>query len=341
MNFFITLNSKKLKLSVFFVLLMFSNTWLYANPIVDKAYPDVFEIDDTANDAKNFNLNAITYQLHNFHKESDADWVSFSALKAREAIEIITYDPGPNCETVITVYDTDGITELRESRHTSSTGIHLISWPIVSDGTFYVKISNRHKTEQGTVAYGANTTYKLWIYVPVGVIHGRMDGIITNTNTGEPIEGVIIGNVSYKTASALDGFYYMGCPAGDIVVVAEKPGFQNFSTMVDMGEAQRIEMNFSMTPLSSYSSSYDLIQWGMRGSDTYYCLDICDLSGNIYPGLQGIECGEQLNVWSPKNFINITLGVPDSALSGLQFMWKIWSRSGYGGNGFEGVVTVP
>lgn len=88
----------------------------------------------------------------------------------------------------------------------------------------------------------------------------------------------------------------------------------------------------------SYQSTYEDIQWSCRGDDTFYCIDICDENWNIYSGLQALECGENLHSWSPKNYINNVLGIPDSALSGFSFNWRVWSPGGYGGEGFEGTV---
>lgn len=90
---------------------------------------------------------------------------------------------------------------------------------------------------------------------------------------------------------------------------------------------------------SNYISSYERIQWGTRGNDTFYCLDICDENWNVYPGLQALECGEGLHSWSPKQFLN-ELGVSDEDVVGLTFNWRVWSPNGYGGEGFEGQVIV-
>ena len=90
-----------------------------------------------------------------------------------------------------------------------------------------------------------------------------------------------------------------------------------------------------------YQSSYYYIQWGCRNNDTFYCLDICDTNWNVYSNLRAVACGEGLHYWSPKEFVNNVAGMSDSELSGFTFNWRIWSPTGYGGNGFEGSVTVP
>jgi len=90
---------------------------------------------------------------------------------------------------------------------------------------------------------------------------------------------------------------------------------------------------------SNYISSYEIIQWGTRGNDTFYCLDICDENWKVYAGLQAIECGEGLHSWSPKQFLN-ELGISDEDVVGLKFNWRVWSPGGYGGEGFEGQVVI-
>lgn len=97
-------------------------------------------------------------------------------------------------------------------------------------------------------------------------------------------------------------------------------------------------------PPTPYQSTYDLVRWGSRGDDTFYCIDLCDENWNIYAGFQGLRCGENLYSWSPKNFIeNVVdlLGIRASSLSGFKFNWRVWSQGGYGGDGFEGSVICP
>ena len=89
----------------------------------------------------------------------------------------------------------------------------------------------------------------------------------------------------------------------------------------------------------AYQSTYDLLEWQQRGADSFYCLDILDANGNAYESLRALACGDNLYQFSPKNYVTQTLGQPDLP-DGLVFGWRIWSQSGYGGDGFEGFVTV-
>ena len=236
------------------------------------------------------------------------------------------------------------MTEIKESSFTSSdaggtiTGVNLLSWRPEEDGIYYVRITQYDANE-----YGAGTNYSLWIYRPIMVGTGYIEGVVTNAETGSLIGGAVVQTAFTSGVSSLKskGYYTLECIVGDITVTASKTGYETFSTEVKIEEASRLELNIALTPSYVYNSTYELIQWPKRGADTHYCIDICDLAGNAYPGLEGIVCSEDMNAWSPKQYININLGIPDSALSGFQFMWKIRSFSGYGGEEFEGSLTVP
>lgn len=114
-----------------------------------------------------------------------------------------------------------------------------------------------------------------------------------------------------------------------------------FNEYVGYGHSYVEEDKQIVSVSNSYQSKYDLIQWPKRYDDSYYCLDICDEFGNIYPGLQAIQCGENLYSWSPQQYIENTLGINSSEFSGFTFTWRIWSSHGYGGTKFQGIVIVP
>jgi len=89
----------------------------------------------------------------------------------------------------------------------------------------------------------------------------------------------------------------------------------------------------------SYESTYQHIAWQQRGNDSQYCLDLTDENWQVYPGFAPLLCGDNLHDFSPQAYVNeVTQGqdLPD----GFVFKWRIWSASGYGGEGFEGKVVV-
>ena len=88
----------------------------------------------------------------------------------------------------------------------------------------------------------------------------------------------------------------------------------------------------------AYESTYDKIEWGSRGTDSNYCLDITNKQGKIAYGLKAIACGEGLHQFSPQKYVREVLGTDLPA--GFDFYWKVWSPTGYGQAGFEGRVVV-
>jgi len=93
------------------------------------------------------------------------------------------------------------------------------------------------------------------------------------------------------------------------------------------------------TTLFAYESSHDRIQWDKRGNDTFYCIDITDDKFQVNPWLQALFCGENLYSFSPKDYLQ-QMRRSNSLAAGTRFGWRVWSHSGYGGNGYEGIVTV-
>jgi len=91
---------------------------------------------------------------------------------------------------------------------------------------------------------------------------------------------------------------------------------------------------------ASYESSYEQIQWNPRGTDSFYCIDITDEKFQVNPWLQALWCGENLYSFSPKSYLN-QMKRNHSLTADTRFGWRVWSASGYGGKGYEGIITVP
>ncbi len=308
--------------------------------------PDQYEADDVIGNANYISLNAFNEQLHNFHKPDDIDWVYFHAVTGEmAAIEVEAFDLGEDAEPIITLYDSDGLTQLRHENHTfapdpysPSERVNLFSFRPVKDGIYYLKIENKNNKS------GVHSHYRFRIYRPTGPQMGFIDGIITNKETGNFVGGALLTTAASSAVSSYEaeGYYFLLCPAGTFTVTVEKTGYETYKQDLEIGEAERVALSIALTPAYAYNSLYELAQWKKRDTDGYYCVDICDpQSGVPFPGFQAVRCGEDFHAWSPKNYVNLVLGIPDSAASGFQFMWKVSSQSGYGGEGFEGIVSIP
>lgn len=219
-----------------------------AGPALASGVPDSYEDDDSADRASVYYLFSTSSQSHHFHDAGDEDWIRFTTSDDFDAVEIKTYDPGESCETVITLFDSDSTTQLKEQRFTLSSGVNLMSFRPDSDGTYYVRITNKDSS-----AYGENTGYSLAIYFPIAPFSGTVDGMVTDSATGLPLDGVDIRieNDFSAAVSETDGFYYLKCPAGQFTLYAARTGYSDFSTIVDVTEAGRTELNIALAPDSA------------------------------------------------------------------------------------------
>lgn len=144
------------------------------------------------------------------------------------------------------------------------------------------------------------------------------------------------GNMFIQAASCEEGLHRVSPSSLNLV-----PGTYRWQIWSETGlGGNGFEGEFSLLPEDTpYESTYERIRWGERAGGPDYCLDICDEQWNVYEGFRAVECGRDFHSWSPKDYVNNVLGVPDP--TGLKFRWRIWSPGGYGGAGFEGEIVVP
>ncbi|MDA3787012.1 MAG: carboxypeptidase-like regulatory domain-containing protein, partial [Desulfobacula sp.] len=200
----------------------------------------------SAETASIFYLFSTISQAHNFHDQGDEDWIKFYTKEDFNAVEIKTYEPEENCETVITLFDIDKKTQLKERRSTLSNGVTLMSFRPENDGTYYIRITNKDSSK-----HGDNTGYRLAIYLPIAPFSGTVDGIVSDSSTGSPLEGVkiLIENNYALATTESDGFYFLQCPAGEFTLYASTSGYFGYSTDIDVGEIQRVELNISLSAI--------------------------------------------------------------------------------------------
>ena len=197
------------------------NTSLPAETTVKQGTgPDVFEKDDTFGQSNVIILNHETAQQHNFHDAGDADWVRFFALSG-QTYTIETSHLDSRCDTVIELYDIDGITPLLK-KDVWYYGIdEILEWPCPRDGVYYVKI-----TGYDSSVFGENTGYDLDLYEPITPFTGHIVGAVTNADTKEAIQGAqITTDVRGSGLSLGDGAYWIIHKAGTFTVTARVSGY--------------------------------------------------------------------------------------------------------------------
>ena len=166
----------------------------------------------------------LSRQTHNFGYPGDVDWVKFGA-QAGKKYTIKTSNLAANADTVIYLYDQDGISTITWNDDGGSGLASRIDWIAPSSGTYYVQIFNYRWQRYGP---GTNYDFEIsnssnQIFLPA-VINGQtiqtgtpkptINGFVTNH--GGPIEGIFLAlrfydGSSYSTrmitTTRADGFY--------------------------------------------------------------------------------------------------------------------------------------
>jgi len=220
----------------------------FAYFVVPSSLADNYENDNSAETASTYYLFSTVYQAHDFQDQGDEDWIKFTTKEEFDAVEIKTYEPEQNCETVITLFDTDKTTQLQEQIFTLSSGVNLMSFRPENDGTYYVRIKNKDSSQ-----YGSDTGYNLAIYLPIAPFSGTVAGIVSDHATGSPVEGVtmLIENDYAIATTESDGFYFLQCPAGNFTLYASKNGYADYSTDIEVVELGNTEVNIVINAINA------------------------------------------------------------------------------------------
>jgi C1A family cysteine protease/predicted secreted protein len=102
---------------------------------------DAYEADDTFDDARSITVNGAV-QRHTFHESDDEDWVQF-AVTAGETYTMTTSNLGAGNDTVLELYDTDGMTKLIENNDcpgSEDEASCINNWSAPDSNTYFIKV---------------------------------------------------------------------------------------------------------------------------------------------------------------------------------------------------------
>jgi len=197
---------------------------------VQAVEPDSYEEDDSAAQAKVITLNDAEPQKRSFHEAGDEDWVKFYGLGG-EKYSVQADNVGADCDVVIKLYDTDGVTFL-EKGDDGGKGMadSLKSSPLSRDGIYYVKIYNISEST------GENTQYDLRIFRTDAPFSARFQGTAKDALSKSLLGNVMIKTDQNFTALSDQGSYTMYHPISQsstpYTLTARLPGYQVFTKSV-------------------------------------------------------------------------------------------------------------
>jgi hypothetical protein len=141
--------------------------------------PDGYEDDDDPGTARTIGTGGSPHD-HNYCGAGDQDWAKFNA-SAGVNYTIQTGNLGAECDTVLTLYDTDGTTQLAFNDDYAEGLDSRIDYVFSSAGTYYVK-SEHYDANQ----YGTGTEYQLSVEQDGGdPCTGLSEVVISGPNSGE------------------------------------------------------------------------------------------------------------------------------------------------------------
>jgi hypothetical protein len=232
-------------------------------------------------------LNDPNSQLHNIHDAGDEDWIKFYGL-AGETYSIDAYNLGDNCDAVIELYASDGVT-LLDSQDTigDPNADELLEWLCNQDDIYYVKIKHYE-----SAVFGDGTEYDLKVYRSIAALTGFVTGKVTDGVSGQAIADVKIHTEQGASAlSITDGSYVMVHPPGTTTVSAQVAGYNAKSySGIQVVEGDITTRNIVLVP-----SSADTDNDGILDSVEYAspCLDPNDPdtdNDGLVDGEEDINC---------------------------------------------------
>jgi hypothetical protein len=105
--------------------------------------PDAYEDDDVPDDATFLEPGSLHVQHHDFCDDA-VDWVTFT-VESRGVVTVTTSSWGQRADTVLSIYDRDGVTMLvgnDDDEHSTDYSSALV-WQALSSGVYYVRVTNR------------------------------------------------------------------------------------------------------------------------------------------------------------------------------------------------------
>jgi hypothetical protein len=122
----------------------------------------------------------------------------------------------------------------------------------VGAGFFFVRVTNT-----GTRTHGAQTNYDMRVWREQGaLLPGAMTGIVTDSDSGDPIEGATVSFPFYGTTASgpltadtnVDGFYTITpLVEGAYTIEASAPGYETETYETSVGSNETKTENFAMT----------------------------------------------------------------------------------------------
>ena len=207
--------------------------------------PDIYEPDDSRNQADFIGTNENTLQHRSLHTAKDEDWISFYGL-AEENYEL--WFSNTEEDLYVELYDNHG--ESLNSRKIPSNpnpDAGIWSWKCEHEGAYYIRIIHA-----ATESFDNCTSYHLEFTQPTAFLEG-LTVTVTDAVSGEPVEAAEVtiseNSEPFIYLSGVDYWWIMHEP-GEFELEIKAPGYAPLKTTISTDD-EKTGRNILLSPYHS------------------------------------------------------------------------------------------
>ena len=233
------------------------------------AFSDIFEPDDSVEQANIIVIDDNKRQQHTLHSREDEDWFKFYA-RSKNSYEITINPVGSHIDVAFELYESDGITLIKEVNKLFKGKKEFLKWSPPSDGIYYVKVSDTAPESENC---RLNIQYQLQVSRGIALEPGQVQGIVTDVRSGKPLEGAIVYtncNDNDTSISFEDGNYRLihNCPSGLYELTIEAIGYRSLTCHTPIPEIVSIQRDMALLPDGDSYPALTPAQLAFRNGDT-------------------------------------------------------------------------
>ncbi|KPA16562.1 NHL repeat containing protein [Candidatus Magnetomorum sp. HK-1] len=194
--------------------------------VVQSIGPDVFEEDDTIEQATAIIVDSKYAQRHTFHDVGDEDWIKFYGISGKNYRIQVSHLESNSMPVAIFSGPDDGLPSIEKLFDETMNGVAYFERRVVTEGIFYVRIMNNDAS-----IFGKDTGYDLRVSRPYAGAGFSYYGTISDQYS-RPLQTVRLKiktndntNNLNSTISNKRGRYQLRIPNDPSVVVVSKPCF--------------------------------------------------------------------------------------------------------------------
>jgi len=222
--------------------------------IINRQGADIYESDNSFDDASVIDIDNAVSQIHNFHKEDDEDFVTFYALKNQVyTIEVESFEPDENINIYIRLYiDKKYIKSFTTANYKKK---YSFDWTCTIEGQCHLKLMHPE-----TTSFKNNTGYTISIKSNNAAMPCFIQGVISNYYSEQIISGAFITtdrpNISAISKSDKKPNYLIVCSdAGSLTLFVNAEGYIQTTKAIQIEALEKKIINFQLTPIYTIRAS--------------------------------------------------------------------------------------